>query len=287
MSVDFKVVREQYSLHAFFEGVMGVAGKNVSGSIRYSACPNCGPSSDASVKCSVRGQKWHCFACEDKGDVIDAASKFFGMLPSEAAVHLVGDSLPAPVRRSAPVVSAPVIERDQAAINEVIARLFKAQKSPDEACVAYLASRGISKEIVEEAVARELIITLPGDPNNALKYLLDVVGRDLLERSGIWKKDSKAPAIVYRPLAFVSSNKQGIEFRIIGASSVAMAKTIRYGEPSPWIWKGNEHHMVVEGGVDMLSAVALGSKRTIIGLPGAKNWSEEVECVDFHPKVTH
>lgn len=81
MSVDFKVVREQYSLHAFFEGVMGVAGKNVSGSIRYSACPNCGPSSDASVKCSVRGQKWHCFACEDKGDVIDAASKFFGMLP--------------------------------------------------------------------------------------------------------------------------------------------------------------------------------------------------------------
>lgn len=110
-----------------------------------------------------------------------------------------------------------------------------------------------------------------------MKYLLDVVGRDLLERSGIWKKDSKAPAILYRPLAFVSSNKQGIEFRLIGASSVAMAKTIRYGEPSPRIWKGNEHHMVVEGGVDMLSAVALGSKRTIIGLPGAKNWSEEDE----------
>lgn len=32
--------------------------------------------------------------------------------------------------------------------------------------------------------------------------------------------------------------------------------------------------MVFEGGVDLLSAVVLGTRRTVIGLPGARNWSE-------------
>ena len=125
------------------------------------------------------------------------------------------------------------------------------------------------------AVFRKLLITLPGNPNDALRYLLDTVGRDLLVKSGIWKEGSKAPAIVYRPLAFVNSDRRGIEFQLIGPSSVAMAKAIRYGEPSPWIWKGNQHALVVEGGIDMLSALVMGTDRTIYGLPGAKNWSAD------------
>jgi hypothetical protein len=55
---------------------------------------------------------------------------------------------------------------------------------------------------------------------------------------------------------------------------VAMARTIRYGEPTPLVWRGSEHVMVVEGGVDLLSAVVMGTRRTVIGLPGARNWSE-------------
>ena len=273
MSVDFKSLRESYSLNFFFEVTMGAKSKNVSGSIRYSACPNCGPSSDSSVKCSVRNNKWHCFACEDRGDVIDAASKFFGMPPAEAARQLANDDTPAPIRRAAPAPTLKV-ERDQDAINEVISKLLKAQKMPDPVCVAYLESRGIPKGIAVSAVFRKMLITLPGDPNEALRYILDVVGRSLLVKSGMWKEGSKAPAIVYRPLAFVSSNKRGIEFRLIGESSVAMAKTIRYGEPAPWVWKGNENAMVVEGGIDMLSALVMGTERTIYGLPGAKNWNE-------------
>lgn len=273
MSVDFKTVREQYSLSSFFEGTMGAMSKKVSGSMRYSACPNCGPSSDASVKCSVRDQKWHCFACEERGDVIDAASKFFGLPPAEAAKHLVNIPMPATVHR-APSAPEPRVVRDQDAINEVIALLLKAQKMPDESCVEYLASRGIPKGLVVSAVFRKLVITLPGDPNDALRYLLDVVGQELLVKSGIWKEGSKTPAIVYRPLAFVNSDRRGIEFRLIAPSSVAMAKTIRYGEPAPWIWKGNEHAMIVEGGIDMLSALVMGTERTIYGVPGAKNWKE-------------
>lgn len=273
MSVNFKNLRENYSLSSFFESTMGATGKNISGNVRYSACPNCGPSSDASVKCSVRNNKWHCFSCEDRGDVIDAASKFFGMPPAEAARQLAGDDTPTCTRR-APVVITPRVERDQESINAVIEKLLAAQRMPDPICVAYLESRGIPKGIAVSAVFRKMLITLPGDPIESMRYLMDTVGRELLVKSGIWKEGSRLPAIVYRPLAFVSSNKRGIEFKLIAESAVAMAKVIRYGEPSPWIWKGNSHAMIVEGGIDMLSALVMGSERTIYGLPGAKNWTE-------------
>jgi hypothetical protein len=277
MSVDFKNVRDSYSLAFFFEGPMGASSKNVSGSVRYSACPNprCGPSSDSSVKVSVRNNKWHCFACEDKGDVIDAAAAFFGMSLADAAKQLANDDSPAPARRAPMIAPEPRVERDQEAINEVIALLLRSQKMPEPAVVKYLESRGIPRGTCVSAVFRKMLITLPGDPNEALRYLLDMVGRDLLIKSGLWKQDSKCPAIVYRPLAFVNADKRGIEFRLIEESSVAMAKAIRYGEPSPCVWNGNGHAMVVEGGIDVLSAVVMGSERTIIGIPGAKNWSED------------
>jgi 5S rRNA maturation endonuclease (ribonuclease M5) len=276
-SVDFKSVRDSYSLAYFFEGAMGATSKKVSGSVRYSACPNCGASSDASVKVSVQNEKWHCFSCEEKGDVIDAAAAFFGVSLADAAVQLSSQditNLPQRQRVSAPV---PRVERDQGAINLVITKLLDAQRAPDSIVVEYLQSRGIPQNIAEWAVGRQVMITLPGDPNDALRYLLDVVGRELLEQSGIWKKDSKCPAIVYRPLAFVSANQHGIEFRLIGESAVAMAKAIRYGEPAPCRWEGNEHVMITEGGIDMLSAVVLGSERTIYSVPGANNWQEDDE----------
>lgn len=278
MSVDFKTVRDSYALSLFFEGDMGAKGKVVSGSTRYSACPNrdCGSSSDLSIKVSVRNGKWHCFACEDKGDVIDAASKFYGVSPAQAAMQLVNAPEPVKQTRVAVTPERPVV-RDQGAINEVIERLLKAQKSPDASCLEYLATRGIKKDVAVAAVLKKMMITLPGDPNVALRFLLDVVGRELLEKSGVWKEGSKAPAIVYRPLGFVSNDKQGIEFRLIKASSVAMAKSIRYGLPSHWCWEGNEKVMIVEGFIDMLSALVMGTGRTIIGLPGAKNWGESDE----------
>lgn len=274
MSVDFKNLRESYSLASFFEGTMGAKSKNVSGSMRYSACPSCGPSSDSSVKCSVRNNKWHCFSCTDRGDVIDAASKYFGMPASEAAMQLANDTTPVHATRVF-LDPAPRVVRDHDAIKEVIEKLLKAQVMPDAKCLAYLESRGIPNSIAVSAVFRKLLITLPSEPTDALRYLLDVVGRDLLLKSGLWKEGSRSPAIMYRPLAFVSSNRKGIEFRLIAASTVAMAKAIRYGEPAPWVWEGNEHAMVVEGGIDMLSALAMGSKRTIYAIPGAKNWCKD------------
>jgi len=272
MSLDFKVVRETCALTGFFENLMGAKGRRVSGSVRYSACPSCGPSSDVSVKCSVRNDRWHCFACMKKGDVVDAAAAFFGLPVAEAASQLLGHGEMALAKRSELPPQPPPV-RDQASINEVISLLLKAQSQLDRACTDYLGKRGIAESFVRDAVSRQMVVTLPSDPSLALRYLLDNVGQELLVKSGIWKTGSKAPAICYRPLAFVNADKRGVEFRLIGESHLAMAKTIRYGEPGPWIWQGSDHTLVVEGAIDLLSAVVMGTKRTVIGLPGARNWS--------------
>jgi hypothetical protein len=272
-TVNFKKVRDDYSLTSFFTNTMGVESKNVSGRVRFSACPKCGPSSDLSVKVSVRNNKWHCFACNQKGDVIDAAAAFFDSSLADAAMQLVGNSEPMPARQS--WTKEPEIVKNQEAINKVIALLLDAQKAPDEGVVSYLEGRGIAKCFTASAIFRKLVITLPSDPNVALRHLLDVVGRDLLLESGIWKEGSKCPAIVYRPLGFVSSDRQGIEFRMIAESAVAVAKAIRYGEPSVSVWKGNHKALIVEGSVDMLSAVCLGTERTIYSIPGASNWAKD------------
>lgn len=283
-AVDFKRIRETYSLAAFFENDMGATGKMISGGLRFSICPHCGDSSEQSVKVSVRGQRWHCFGCDKRGDVIEAVSQFFGKSLSDAADYLANECQQAPARVMRKEL-APVEKRNDAAIQAVIGKLLEMELPCDDGVAAYLAGRGIPRELTEQAIFRKVMVTLPSDPNVALRVLLDGVGKDLLIESGIWKKDSKTPAIIYRPLVFVSDAKDGIEFRLIGDSSVSQAKAIRYGEPSPCVWRGNEHVMITEGFVDMLSAVVLGSERTIFGIPGAHNWQIDAKWInDLHGK---
>jgi hypothetical protein len=271
--VDFKTLREIYSLVGFLDAQLGVPGKPVSGSLRYSTCPACGASSEASVKLSVRNDKWHCFGCGAKGDLIDAAAALWGKSPLEAAKALSEQDTPAPKSFVAP---KPVATRNQGAINSVIAALLKAQGEPFEAALHYLVKeRGLTKATVLEAIKRQVLITLPGDPSDAMRYLADAVGRDLLESSGLWKSGSKAPAAAYRPLAFVASDKTGIEFRLTEQVE-GSAKAIRYGNPHPFIWYSSKPGvMLVEGAVDMLTAATLKVKQSIVGIPGVTNWKAE------------
>lgn len=275
LSSDFRSVRDSYSLAYFFESDMGATGKKVSGATRYSVCPDCGASSDLSVKVSVRNSKWHCFACDKKGDVIDAAASFFGISLNQAANQLSNNEIPEASKRQVTSCVEPVFDFE--AVGAVIDKLLAMQCAPDDKVIAYLLSRGISKGVCDQAISNKLVVTLPSDPTECLRFLLDQVGKVLLQESGIWKKDSKTPAIIYRPLCFISSDRNGIEFRLIGESSVAIAKAIRYGSPSPCVWPGNEHAMITEGFIDMLSAVELGSERTIYAIPGASNWKEKDE----------
>ena len=266
---DFQKVRDSMSLAGFFETAMGGEIQKVAGGVRCNTCPSCGVSSAESIKVSVRGQKWHCFVCGEKGDIIDAAASLWDMSPVEAANRLVGDSHNYPVQV---FVEPPVVaKKDYESIRKVINLLREAQKGCDPVVAQYLQGRGIGEKVISEALEKGLMVTLPSEPAMALRYLLDTVGKELLVSSGLWKEGSKTPAIVYRPLAFIGEEGNGIEFRLIAPNGTS-AKAIRYGEPEVFMLKGNEHFMVCEGAIDMLSARVLGSGRTVIGLPGAMNW---------------
>ena len=276
-TIEFSRLRDDHPLPGFFEAYLGAKKTVVSGGARYSACPSCGASSDESVKVSVRGEKWHCFGCEAKGDVIDAAALLWGKSLQEAALELSGEDLPAP----APIKLTPEqpVERNQDAVNELIKRLVEAEHEVSGDVMAYLVSRAIPGDIVLEAARRKILVGIPADPDEALRFLLDVAGRDLMMDAGVWKKDSRAPGIIHRPLVFVSADSTGAEFRQIRKSERTSAKAIRYGNPTPFFWRGSQNTMIVEGPIDLLSAIALGSERSIIGLAGASNWHVDEKWV--------
>ncbi|OLP04466.1 toprim domain-containing protein [Rhodoferax antarcticus] len=269
--VDFERVKKKYGLIPFFENEMGSVAKKVAGEVRYSVCPACGTSGNQSGRVSIRGLRWHCFSCSDGGDVIEAAARFFGKSLSEAADYLSGESDKlGPVVRPKPV--EPIKKRNMVAVREVIAKLLALNLPIDNGVAAYLEGRCINRELIQEAIDRKIVVTLPSDPNICLRLLLDELGRDLLIESGVWKEGSKAPAIIYRPLLFISHDQCGMELRLIGESKIGSPKAIRIGDPSPALWKGNEHVMITEGFIDMLSAVVMGTERTIFAIPGAGNW---------------
>jgi DNA primase len=277
MSVDFSTVKEQVPVSLFFDMHMG-ASKAVAGGQRYAACPACGHSSSSkSVRCSVRNNRWHCFSCAQKGDVIDAAAYLFGISHALAAEQLLEGSseIPEDVKRRA--FQAPTPVRNDDAVALVIDKLIAAQADMDPAVEKYLIGRGISKQVIQEALARGILVSLPSNPDKAIRHLVDNVGIELLKEAGMWKKDAKAPGIIYRPLAFVSHNRRSIEFRLIEESEQKV-KVIRYGAPAQLLWENSDIVMMTEGPVDMLSAVVMGTQRTIIGLPGANvwiNWGQE------------
>lgn len=279
--VNFSDVRKAYSLCGFFENVIGAERTQLVEGMRYSACPNCGSASKKSVKVSVRNHKWHCFACGKGGDVIEAASQYYDVGLSKAADILASGLVPDDFVR--PVAPPPkVIEKDYFSISEVV-RLLQERKYIDFNVVDYLLSRKIPREIIVESVMNGTSIHLPSNPVDALKYLLEAVGKDLLIKSGMWKEKSKVPGIIYRPLAFCDFKAKGIEFRQIAESTVSQSKSIRYGDPLPFKWNGVPRFgvMFVEGGVDMLTAVAMGSKRTIYAVPGALNFECDADWLQI------
>lgn len=286
-TMEFSRLRHTHPLPGFFEEYLGAKKTVVSGGARYSVCPACGASSNDSVKVSVRGEKWRCFSCDKKGDVVDAAALYWGKSLREAALDLVGQV--APIVKPAKTGSASElpVKRNQEAINKMIELLLDCKKIVSDGVIDYLASRSIQKSITLDAANRGLLIGLSTDPDKCLRFLLDVVGRDLLVEAGVWKKDSRAPGVIYRPLIFVSADRRGAEFRRISATEQKSPKAIRYGEPSPFFWCGSENTMIVEGAIDMLSAVALGSDRSIVGLAGASNWSVEDKWVQWLGKRGH
>lgn len=272
---DLDAVKADFPIELFFEHFLGGQAKPFPGALRYSVCPNCGASSSDSGKCQVKDDSWNCFACREHGDVITAAQFYFNASLPVAIRELTGADL-SERREFVRPLRPPAVERDADAIAEVIDLLLKNSQGLSEDVLNYLAGRGFHREFSLEARAKGLVASMPSRPNDAKAFLLKHVGRPLLEKAGMWRKEAGAPALAFRPLLLVSSNRRSIELRLLRAPRPEEQKCIRYGGKSPWIWSGESgRYLLTEGLFDAMAAVVMGTRRTVIALPGCEVWDEE------------
>ncbi|MEB8487441.1 MULTISPECIES: toprim domain-containing protein [Acidithiobacillus] len=278
-------------LVAFLENYLG-NGKKEGKSYRFTACPQCGQSSAKSEKLSVTAgnsgtQHYRCYRCGAAGTIIDAAMAIWGVHePLEAAKILLGENAPRAVviKRSDSKPAEPA--NDPQAMTAAITRIRQvtANQNIDDPrwrkAVAYLVEeRCIPKAVVQEAMKRLILGFIPDDVSNAAQFLERSVGREILEASGLWKPGKKIPGISFRPIVSFFPKLTSAEFRIARSPVEGEKKAMRYGVGSyPWFWRGSNPAatMLVEGAIDIMSAVALGYEGNILGLPGANSWQPEM-----------
>lgn len=282
--IDFAAIRERFPIEAFFEQAMGQAPHAVTDGVRYAGCPNCGLSAKGSLRVSVfssaRGNTlWRCHSCSKGGDVIDAAAFLYRMSVEDAARQMLENSgIPETVKNWRMTGTKPVKARlkgDPAKVKEVISLLLRPNQPLDRAVHQYLLGRGIAEAAIQKARQQNLLLSLPSNPADAKQYLLKLVGRTLLEEAGMWRPESKAPGIAFRPLAFVTDGCQAAEFRLIRpVKSVDEARMISFGPMSPYVYRGSdtEHFVYVEGPTDLLSVLSFGSEKQVRGMPGCRRW---------------
>lgn len=274
------------SLSSFIDREMKVEGKPSGDTIRYSTCFNCGSQKNTVKFAVLKGDShFKCHRCGLHGDILEAAMHMWGMSNWECALILSGHSneKPAPKVAQRTVRSQDEIDQEDAvkatALRDALIKIHKVTESfkDDEACLDYLViERGLPIELVREAQRRKMLGFLPTDPKMARKVVLEAVGQEQLLASGLWKEGKKSSAIFFRPLVFFMPGAYSAEFRILGQPQEDNPKSIRYGVAKyPYVWRAaqpSKKGVVVEGFIDMLSAVALGYQGHVVGTPGCNNW---------------
>lgn len=281
------------SLSAFLDNELSVVGKPSSGIIRYSECPWCGAGPKGSNRLAVlKGDSaCHCHRCKEGGDIIKTAMQLWGTSNWETALMLTGKSNDQPetkrVIKHREVIDEDAVRKAEAVraenLREALIKIHQACVSyqDEQACMDYLhIERSLPIDLIKEAQRRQMLCFLPSDPAKCKQLLLEKVGESLLKSSGLWKEDAKTSAIFYRPIMFILPGFQAAEFRIIGQpANEDTPKSIRYGKniTLPYVWRVADatRAMVVEGFIDMLSAVALGYTGHVVGMPGTNSWTPE------------
>lgn len=250
----------------------------------YNYCPSCGQSEKTSDKFSIfKNTTFRCFSCEANGDIVDLAVILWGCTKIEAARRISGIE-------DIPTTHPHALAEDQEqrelkakSLHQVLMILGQialdwAMKGDTRPHLSYLASRGFSQTIVEEALRRQLFGLLPVDSKDLTQLLSQEIGRPLLEKAGIWKPDKKMPGIIFRPLVLFLPGMQSAEFSLIRKPEGNQSKRIRYGSTDyPYFWKGTANTQVVgitEGFFDLLALADLDPKNDILGIPGTGTWTD-------------
>jgi len=263
----FSQVKEDFPIGYFFQHYLDDEGSP--NGTRYSACPACGSSTDNN-KVSVRQNQFKCFKCGARGDVIEACALFFSCSKHEAVLKLTGNDRPTFTPK---IVATPKVDRP--ALLCVIQAVLKVALPICSEVQEYLLGRGISLEVQQRAVDQGLLRSLPStNATDNFQFLKGLCGVDQLEAAGLLTGEKRFAPASYRPLIFVSKDGQAMEFRLVREKTSAESKVIRYGLMSPFWFKSSQTRLlIVEGAMDLLSALELNGTSSIIGLPGASSWS--------------
>ncbi|NNM68055.1 MAG: toprim domain-containing protein [Spirochaetales bacterium] len=240
-------------------------------------CPKCSKTEGNQNKVSlfvVAGVwRWKCFACDTPASSSIDWVCFAENKTAKQAVSIINEV----VTDTIPIPSTAPVKREiqETCFPEVIKRLM--QVGNNDAAKKYLQKRRIGSEVVDEAIQRGLVRSLPEDPYQAKKALEQVVGVDLMRKTGLLKEGKQWPAIAFRPVVF-PQGFSGAEFRMMGVPENGEPKSIRYGRlVTPWWWAGQDHEkvLIVEGAIDGLSVVQMGWMGHVLALPGVSSWNPE------------
>lgn len=278
----FDCARSMADLDVVLENLYG-KGRRVQGALQYHGCPACGVSENGRHKVSSANGRWKCVKCGAEGSVVEALAYASDITPAEAAGRLTKGLVGAYVRLPSTVAEINASERLRLeALSTTLGVLRGACGAyrDDLACLSYLTrERKIPLEIVREAQARGMLGFLPGHPETAMRFLIDTIGQERLELSGLWRPGARKPGIAQRPIVSFFPGAKSAEFRMARQPANASERnTAKYGlSQAPWFWKGEDaaNALVVVGVVDLLSAVALGFRGDIVGLPSRDDWKLE------------
>lgn len=249
----------------------------------YSPC--CG-TSNRDDACSLYvgrdGGTWryHCFRCAKGGSSIDLIAALENLTPLEAAKRLVNDhgGITA-ITGIAPPERKPRVTpgRRVAALRRAI-DVIKAINGVDPRVRRYLNEvRGFSDRVIDEAVHRGMLRTLPGIADSADTWLRLKLSEEDLKDSGLLA--GRRPAAAYRPIAFLPPGNC-VEFRTNQVTPNG-PKALQYGDMEyPLVWRPTgkvTKILIVEGGFDVMAAVDLGfaTNTLIVGALGTGKWRSQ------------
>lgn len=218
--------------------------------------------------------RWRCEGCSSGGTAIDFVAKERSLPPLRAARCIMAILAKAPTL-ALQQGARRVVDVDACA--SAVAAVLNAERL-DGAVVDYLAGRGISPATTRRAFADGWLRTLPADPRAATEFLFKVIGRKVLDASGLLRKNGSV-MVSKMPLVFVTADAGAMEFRPIEADGgpkaiqAGLAKT-----PIATRMSASTDHCVALGsGMEMLAYLELGladDNDVLMGECGAGSWRE-------------
>ena len=256
--------------------------KKVGGSFVSYECPECGiRDKSKGHRTSINDAEgvYFCHSCGTGGDVIALVATARGESPLEAAEWITNrsakefDNQPHTNTASKPrKVEVKKTERRKVKGLTMLAK--EASKGLDPVAIDYLKGRGLPESLIKKLWGK-MIVGTSMLSDNFLQTIAKLIAVDTQDPKSItntfkWLRN--------RPIVFLYRSETGVvtsaEFRRLEGGYGE--KSIRTGiAEAPWLVKGNDELMIVEGVIDALSMKALGYSQTIMAIPGAQNWRND------------